>query len=316
MGRWRSRWGADGTDGTDPHKRFTIEPDDTLQNKLSCDGCGQIFILSDLSVNYVCRDCRGLGTRKEEAKMREEEAKMREEEAKMREEEAKMREAEETKMREAEEAKMREAEEKKLTDAIETSNFIILFEYLVKQRWKSEKVVKEKELIDVLLSKLKMMRTENSENFREILEVICSKSGRTRLFRELLPDLFLTLFINYPELLTNADKGFDHWVKYEKANVLTAINNIQNKEFEIIKSMVDEKTIRTFIYRKWYCYGKKQHKYGRDIGLYLEGARPEKCPSCGHPNRMDTRGCMEYSWSEYTLKEFDSLLEQRKNYLS
>ena len=71
MGRWRSNWGADGTDGTDSHKRFTIEPDDKIQKKLSCESCSKIFIQSDLSENHVCRGCRGLGTREEEVKKRE-----------------------------------------------------------------------------------------------------------------------------------------------------------------------------------------------------------------------------------------------------
>ena len=248
-----------------------------------------------MSENYVCRGCRGLGTREEEAKNRVQAIKKEEEETK--------------KMREEEQKKLAE-EQKRLAEAIESSNFIILFEYLVEQRWVFQKLVKEKKLIDVLLSKLKIMRTIKSENFREILELICSKSGNTKYFRKLLPELFLTLFINYPELLTNADKGFDHWVKYEREDVLTAINNINNKEFEIIKSMVDEKTIRTMRYTMWRCYGMKKHKYGRDIGLYLEGTIPEKCPSCGSNKDMAST-YRAYSWSDYTLKEFDSLLNKR-----
>ncbi|MDC3281554.1 hypothetical protein OAV46_00795 [Euryarchaeota archaeon] len=270
-----------------------------------------------MSENYVCRGCRGLGTREEEAKNRvqaikkeeEETKKMREEEAKNRLQAIKKEEEETKKMREEEQKKLAE-EQKRLAEAIESSNFIILFEYLVEQRWVFQKLVKEKDLIDVLLSKLKIMRTIKSENFREILELICSKSGNTKYFRKLLPELFLTLFINYPELLTNADKGFDHWVKYEREDVLTAINNINNKEFEIIKSMVDEKTIRTMRYTMWRCYGMKKHKYGRDIGLYLEGTIPEKCPSCGS-NRDMASTYRAYSWSDYTLKEFDSLLNKR-----
>jgi len=125
-----------------------------------------------------------------------------------------------------------------------------------------------------------------------------------------LPELFLTLFINYPELLTNADKGFDHWVKYERENILDAINNIDEKEFGIIRSMVDQKTIRTMRYTMWHCYGMKKHKYGRDIGLYLEGTIPEKCPSCGNNSDMKST-YRANSWSEYTLKEFDSLLNKR-----
>ena len=303
MRRRKSRWGADGTDGIDPHNRFTIEPDDTFQKKMSCESCDEIFILSDLSENYVCRGCRGLGTREEEAKKR---GKIIKKEIRR----IKKEERKEKAKKEEDKRKMREKERKKLTKAIENLNFIILFEYLVEQRWVFQKLVKEKELIDALLSELKMMRTVKSENFKEILEVICSKSGKTRYFRELLPELFLTLFINYSELLTNADKGFDHWVKYERENVLDAINNINEKEFEIIKSMVDQKTIRTMRYTMWRCYGMKKHKYGRDIGLYLEGATPEKCPSCGD-NRDMKSTYRANSWSEYTLKEFDSLLNKR-----
>lgn len=55
---------------------------------------------------------------------------------------------------------------------------------------------------------------------------------------------------------------------------------------------------------------KKKHKYGRDIELYLEGAIPEKCPSCGN-NRDMKSTYRANSWSEYTLKEFDSLLNKR-----
>ncbi|MDC1029342.1 hypothetical protein OAR30_01965 [Euryarchaeota archaeon] len=303
MRRRRSRWGADGTDGIDPHNRFTIEPDDEKQKKISCESCDEIFILSDLSESYVCRGCRGLGTREEEAKKRDQLIKKERREIKKEERKEKEKKEEERK-------KMRKKERKKLTKAIGSSNYIILFEYLVEQRWVFPKLVKEKELIDALLSELKMMRTVKSENFREILEVICSKSGKTKYFRELLPELFLTLFSNYPELLTNADKGFDHWVKYERENILYAINNINNKEFEIIKSMVDQKTIRTMRYTMWRCYGKKKHKYGRDIGLYLEGTIPEKCPSCGN-NRDMKSTYRANSWSEYTLKEFDSLLNKR-----
>ena len=82
MKRRRSRWGADGTDGIDPHNRFTIEPDDKNQKKMSCESCDEIFILSDLSESYVCRGCRGLGTREEEAKKREGGLKKREGELK------------------------------------------------------------------------------------------------------------------------------------------------------------------------------------------------------------------------------------------
>tara|TARA_Y100001980_G_scaffold45940_1_gene27704 strand:- start:92 stop:1249 length:1158 start_codon:yes stop_codon:yes gene_type:complete len=163
VSRWRRRFGADGTDGIDPHNRFTLEPDDGPR-KDSCFFCKEIFEWSELAEatlsntpeelwskyeghygKYICRGCRGLGSRKEERKKQE--AERRRQEAERRRQEAeRRRQEEERRSKEAEKAKKKR--EKDIARALKSSSNRSLFQGLLE----SENEVAERLLLDAELN--------------------------------------------------------------------------------------------------------------------------------------------------------------------
>ena len=163
MSRWRSRFGADGTDGIDPHNRFTLEPDDGPR-KDSCFFCKEIFEWSELAEatlsntpeelwskyegpygKYICRGCRGLGSKKEERKKQEAERR-RQEAERRRQEEERRRQEEERRSKEAEKAKKKR--EKDIARALKSSSNRSLFQGLLE----SENEVAERLLLDAELN--------------------------------------------------------------------------------------------------------------------------------------------------------------------
>lgn len=306
-GNRRRGFGADGTDGTDPHNRYTKEFD-TSPKKEFCIDCGNKFFRSDLSIDYVCRGCRGLGTRAEEAEKRMKKANSAAKKKKLADRVARKLVLQEVK-KAAEEKKI--AEQKfntKLLQEIKNSNFIFLFDYLVENRWYNKKVSHENKIINSLVNMMIKLRKNKSEDFNKIFNRICSNAGRTSVFREILPELFLSLFTIYPELLSTTDengyslasKGFDHWVKYERENIINTVNNLENNDIKVINRFIIQKKR---IYETWTCNDEDCESEWGDTWIMLNA---EKCPTCESKN-ISNLGKYE-GWSNYTLKEFGDLI--------
>jgi hypothetical protein len=306
-------YGADGTDGIDPHNRYTKEID-TSPKKEFCIDCGNKFFRPDLSKDYVCRGCRGLGTKAEEGEKRMKKAnaaakkKLADQEAKKLADQAAKKLALQEAKKAAEEKKI--AEQKfntKLLQEIKNSNFIFLFDYLVENRWYNKKVSHEKKIINSLVNKMIKLRENKSEDFNKIFNMICSKAGKTSVFREILPELFLSLFTIYPELLSTTDengyslasKGFDHWVKYERENITNTANNLENNDIKVINRFIIQKKRKN---ETWTCIDEAS-VWCVDTWIMLNA---EKCPTCESKN-ISNLGKYE-GWSNYTLKEFGDLI--------
>ena len=177
------RWGADGTDGIDPHKRFTREPNDGPR-KLRCFFCKEIFSMSELAEatisntpqelwsenekpfgKYICRGCRGLASWKEERKKQEAKWKKQEAERKKQEAERKKQEAE-RKKHEADRAKKKRDED--FSRALRTSSNRSLFERLRE----TEKDIAQMLLLDAelegddLLSHLIRSKNQSMKNYQ------------------------------------------------------------------------------------------------------------------------------------------------------
>ena len=211
MSKWRKGFGADGTDGIDPHKRFTREPDDGPR-KYPCFFCKEIFEMSELAEatvsntpeelwskyeepygKYICRGCRGLGSKEEERKKQDEERRRQEAERKRKEEERKRQEAE-RKRKEAEKAKKKR--EKDIARALKSSSNRSLFQGLLE----TENEVAERLLLDAelngeaLLSHVIRVRNHSIKKSQpendSLLSKIQSKSRRIICLLSMNPEDF------------------------------------------------------------------------------------------------------------------------------
>ena len=210
-----SRWGAGGTDGTDPHNRFTREPDDGPK-KYDCFFCNEIFEMSELAEatvsntpeelwskyeepygKYICRGCRGLGSRYEERKKlrkkQEAEGKKQEAERKKQEAERNKQEAERNKQ-EAERAKKKREED--FSRALRSSSNRSLFERVreteedVAQMLLLDTKLDGDDLLSYLIrSKNQSMKNYQLENDHLIREIQC-KSGRIMCLLSMSPEDF------------------------------------------------------------------------------------------------------------------------------
>ncbi len=207
----RKRFGADGTDGIDPHNRYTREPDDGPK-KSSCHYCEQNFELSELAIAevsntpeklwskdeplpgaYICRGCRGMGSRKEERERKEAERERKEAEREREEAERERKEAE----RERKEAeKVRKKREKDVARALKSSSDRPLFQRLLE----TEKDFAESLLLDAelngeaLLSHLIRSRnqliTKSQPENDDLLSKIKCKSRRIMCLLSMIPEDF------------------------------------------------------------------------------------------------------------------------------
>jgi len=218
LSNFMSRWGAGGTDGMDPHKRFTRGPDDGPR-KYPCFFCKEIFEMSELAEatvsntpeelwskyeepygKYICRGCRGLGSREEERKKQEEERRRQEEERNRKEAERKRKEEErkrqeaERKRKEAEKAKKKR--EKDIARALKSSSNRSLFQGLLE----TENEVAERLLLDAelngeaLLSHVIRVRNHSIKKSQpendSLLSKIQSKSRRIICLLSMSPEDF------------------------------------------------------------------------------------------------------------------------------
>lgn len=191
-------YGADNTDGIDPHNRFTIGHwEDGARGDL-CWFCKKFVDEGDLSVatdentpeelwskyeepngKYICRGCRGLGSKEEERK--KEEAKRKKEEAKRNKEEA-------------ERAKKKRGED--FSRALESSSNRALFEMVREtdedfaQMLLLDTELDGDDLVSYIIrSKNQSMENYQLENDRLIREIQC-KSSRIMCILSMSPEDF------------------------------------------------------------------------------------------------------------------------------